>query len=217
MSTPLHVRDLGRYPYADALNLQQELVEERAAGKTPDVLLLVEHDPVYTLGRSAKEENVVMSPADLAARGIELFHVGRGGDVTYHGPGQIVGYPILHLRERGKGVLWHVATLEKILIATLCDFGIEGTTDPRNRGVWIGNEKIAAIGVRVRKQVTMHGFSLNVKVDLSHYGGIVPCGLSDAGVTSMDRLVPDVELDDVKAGVVAYCHKFWDGEGGLPC
>ena len=211
MSYLLQIQDLGRCPYAEALRLQEELLEKRAEGAAPDTLLLVEHDPVYTLGRSGNEAHIVLPESELSSQGIEVFRVGRGGDVTYHGPGQLVGYPILHLRERGKGVLWHVETLEEILIAVLAEFGIEGQTDPRNRGVWIRNEKIAAIGVRIRKQVTMHGFSLNVKVDLSHYEGIVPCGLSDAGVTSMHRLVPEINMDDVKKQVVAHCREAWDG------
>jgi len=210
MAMALDVRDLGRCPYGAALRIQEELVEARAADRAPDTLLLVEHDPVYTLGRSAKDENVIASNEELTVRGIELFRVGRGGDVTYHGPGQLVGYPILHLRQRGQSVLWHVETLEKILIAVLGDFGIQADTDGRNRGAWIGNDKIAAIGVRIRKQVTMHGFALNVRVNLSDYGGIVPCGLSDAGVTSMDRLLPDIEMDAVKERVILHCREFWD-------
>jgi lipoate-protein ligase B len=206
----LDVRDLGRCPYGEALRIQEDLLEARAAGEAPDTLLLVEHDPVYTLGRTAQEGNVILSPEELRKRGIELFQVGRGGDVTYHGPGQLVGYPILHLRERRQGVLWHVETLEKILIDVLADFGIEGGTDSRNRGAWVGNDKIAAIGVRIRKQVTMHGFALNVKVDLADYGGIVPCGLSNAGVTSMHCFLPDIRIEEVKEKVIFRCREEWE-------
>ncbi len=201
-SRPLDVRDLGRRAYRPVLELQRTLVEQRQSGETGDVLLLVEHDPVYTLGRNASQENVLVSDAELQRRGIDLVRVGRGGQVTYHGPGQLVGYPVLHLGAGNRGPVWYVSCLEKVLIACLAEYGVSASTDPQNRGVWVGDEKVAAIGVRITRHVTMHGFALNVTTDLGPYGGIVPCGITDKGVTSLARLVGDVEMSDVKARVV---------------
>jgi len=194
----LVVRDIGRMAYDDALALQESMAEERIEGRIPDTLILVEHDPVYTLGRNATRENIIASGEELADRGIDVKATTRGGEVTYHGPGQVVGYPILHLGElRGK-VLWYVEQLEQVLIDTLGSFGVTGRRDSINRGVWIGDEKIAALGVRVSRKVTMHGFALNVRVALSDYGGIIPCGIAERGVTSMHRLIPDIDVAQVK-------------------
>ncbi len=194
----LSVVDLGRIAYDAALTLQEECVQERVDGTIQDTLILVEHDPVYTLGRNADPSNITATAAQLEAEGIAVRHSTRGGDVTYHGPGQITGYPILSLRERSGGVLWYVETLEQMLMATLAAFGINSTTDPLNRGVWIGPEKIAAIGVRVTRQVTMHGFALNVCVPPERYRGIIPCGIRERGVTSLDRHIPDMTPAAVK-------------------
>lgn len=199
----LEVIDLGRMPFARAYALQEERVAARVAGRVPDTLLLVEHDPVYTLGRNADPRHVHASPAELAARGIDLCRTTRGGEVTYHGPGQLVGYPILRLPGGGKGPVWFVTRLEEALILALRDVGVEGRRDPINRGVWVGSEKIAAIGVRVTRQVTLHGFSLNVCVRLENYAGITPCGIAGRGVTSLDRCVEGVTMDAVKPIVVA--------------
>jgi lipoyl(octanoyl) transferase len=196
------VLDLGRRAYRPCLALQEETVARRQRGEIPDTLLLVEHDPVYTLGRSGKEENVLLQADELARLGIEVIRTGRGGDVTYHGPGQIVGYPIVDLAARGAGVLWYVRALEDILVRTLSDFGVTAAGDARNRGVWVGREKIAAIGVRVTRHVTLHGFALNVRTDLAPYAGIVPCGIRDRGVTSLHRFVPDVTMEAAKRAVV---------------
>jgi lipoyl(octanoyl) transferase len=199
---PLHVRELGLRRYRPVLELQRELVEQRRAGTVPDTLLLVEHEPVYTLGRSAKAEHLLLGEAERARRGIEAVAVGRGGDVTYHGPGQLVGYPILDLGARERGLSWYVTQLEEVLIRTLADFGVAAGRDARNRGVWIGNAKIAAIGVRVTRRVTMHGFALNVNPDLREYDGIVPCGVRDADVTALERCVPGITVHDVKPCLV---------------
>ena len=198
----LHVVDLGLQPYASALRIQEDLVQARKMGTGTDTLLLVEHEPVYTLGRNADIAHVLIAPEELARRGIEVVRTGRGGDVTYHGPGQIVGYPILNLGAIGKGVLGYVESLEHVIIRVLAEFGLTGSTDRVNRGVWIGKNKIAAIGVRVSRQITMHGFSLNVHTDLSYYGHIIPCGLRDKGVTSMHLLTAGVSMEAVKSSVV---------------
>jgi lipoate-protein ligase B len=199
---PLHVHDLGLRRYGPVLERQEALVAQRRAGAIPDTLLLVEHEPVYTLGRSARAEHILVGEAELARRGIDVVSVGRGGDVTYHGPGQLVGYPILDLGARARGLSWYVTQLEAVLIRTLADFGVTAGRDARNRGVWIGNDKIAAIGVRVARRITLHGFALNVDPDLRYYDAIIPCGVRDAGVTALARCVPGITMDAVKPRLV---------------
>ncbi len=172
-------------------------------GEIPDTLLLLEHSPVYTLGRSAEAANMLMTDEALQAAGIAKFETRRGGDVTYHGPGQLVGYPIIHLAEKGLKVLEFVEGIEETLLRTAAAFGIVATRDQRNRGIWIGNDKLAALGIMVSRQVTMHGFALNVNTDLRQYRGIVPCGLQDAGVTSLARVLGrKVEMESVKKNVI---------------
>jgi lipoyl(octanoyl) transferase len=199
----LSVCDLGRdVDYDDAFSRQERLVAQRRDGAAGDTLLLLEHAPVYTLGRNAVASHVVFSPAELAARGIRRVNTTRGGDVTYHGPGQLVGYPILDLGRSSRHVVWYVDNLEKALIETVAGLGIEAQRDSRNRGVWVGNSKLAALGVRVSQGITMHGFALNVNVNLDDYAGIVACGIRDAGVTSMDQVLGHaVPMDTVKAAV----------------
>jgi lipoyl(octanoyl) transferase len=188
MGRELRVCDLRVTAYRDALALQESLLEARTARRIPDVLLLVEHNAVYTLGRNASDDNMLVSEADLAKRGIELIRTGRGGQITYHGPGQLVVYPILHLGDAGLGAQEYISRLEQTIIMTLGKLGIAACTDREHRGVWIAGEKIAAVGVRITRQVTMHGFSLNVNPNLSHYDSIVPCGIRNRGVTSMAKL-----------------------------
>ncbi len=199
----LTVMDLGSGAgYADVLALQERLHARRAAGEIPDTLLLLEHRPVYTLGRSAIEGHVLYSEEALRQAGIERAVTSRGGDVTYHGPGQLVGYPIVHLGDAGLRVLEYVSGLEEVLLRAVAAFGVEAGRDARNRGVWVGDSKLAALGIRVAHQVTMHGFALNVSTRLEDYRGIVACGLRDAGVTSLGLLLgrpPD--MGEVKARV----------------
>ena len=204
----LNVVDWGRCPYRDALARQEEWVAQRQRGEIGDQLVLVEHDPVYTLGRNARDEHVLASSETLAAQGVDLVRVGRGGDVTYHGPGQLVVYPIIDLGAREKRGVWYVGQLENLVMAVLADFGVEGATDRKNRGVWVGDKKIAALGVRVTRGVTMHGFAINVRVDLAAYDAIVPCGIRGKGVTSLDRLVSEVTMAQVKASVVRHADRF---------
>jgi lipoyl(octanoyl) transferase len=197
---PLEVRHLGRVPYAQGLDLQAHLVAERQAGRIPDTLLLLEHDPVFTLGRNARAENVLLSPEALEARGFQLFETGRGGDVTYHGPGQVVGYPILDLSPDRCDVHRYVRDLEEVMIRTCADYGIEAGRVAGMSGAWVGEEKIGAIGVRIARWVTSHGFALNVANDLTPFALIVPCGIRGRGVTSLQRqLGPAVSLADVGA------------------
>jgi lipoyl(octanoyl) transferase len=186
----VHVRRLGRVDYEEALELQQQLVAERKAENIPDQLLLLEHPPTITLGVKARHSrtNIVGSPEELVSAGVEVFETGRGGDVTYHGPGQLVGYPVLDLRPDRCDVHRYVRDLEEVLIRASANFGIEAGRIAGLTGVWVGADKLAAIGVRISRWITSHGFALNVSTDLSHFDLIVPCGIADRGVTSIERL-----------------------------
>ena len=196
--------DIGRRRYIPVLELQEELVAKRKVGDISDTLILVEHEPVFTLGRNAKDENVLLPRKEIEKLGVDVVEIGRGGDVTYHGPGQVVAYPILDLNALGKGVLWYINSLEEIVINVLADFGIEADGGREDRGVWIGDEKIAALGVRITRGVTMHGFALNVKLDMQPYNWIIPCGIPNKGVTSMNLFNPGITVDSVKKSIVSH-------------
>jgi lipoyl(octanoyl) transferase len=182
---PLVLRLLGRIPYAVGLQVQARLVADRQAGTVPDTLLLLEHDPVFTLGRNARREHLLLPEASLREMGFDLFEVGRGGDVTYHGPGQAVGYPILDLAPDRRDVHRYVRDLEEVMIRTCRDFGVDARRIPGLTGVWVQDAKVGAIGVRIARWVTSHGFALNVDPDLSHFRHIVACGIRERGVTSL--------------------------------
>jgi lipoate-protein ligase B len=184
----LFVSDLGTVPYADALDLQRAAARARIDGTLAhDLLLLVEHPPVVTTGRSTKDGNLLLNAAALAQRGIELFDVERGGDVTFHGPGQLVGYPIIDLRIHKEDLHWYLRTVEQVLMDALGDFGIRADRNPGKTGVWTAGRKIASIGVHARQWVTWHGFALNVTTDLSYFDVMVPCGIPDVVMTSVER------------------------------
>lgn len=184
----LWVVDLGLRAYAEALVVQREVAKARITGAIPeDVLLLVEHPPVVTLGRSAKANHLLVSPELLAARGVELFEVERGGDVTLHAPGQLVGYPILDLKRHRKDLHWYLRQVEEALIRGVAPFGIAGERNPGYTGVWTQGRKLASIGVHARDWVTWHGFALNVSTDLTLFDLIVPCGISQVQMTSVCR------------------------------
>lgn len=202
--SPLYVIDLGRMEYDTALELQEGAVAAVAEGRLPDLLLLVEHSPVYTFGRGGREEHLLASPEELARQGATVRRTARGGDVTYHGPGQLVGYPILDLGRQGRDLHRYVRGLEEALIRTLAEFGVPGARLPRLTGVWVGEAKIAAIGVAVRRWVSYHGFALNVSVDLERFGAIIPCGIPDRGVTSLHCLVPDPDWNAVRSAVIRH-------------
>ena len=192
------MRRLGRLSYADGLDLQAQLVARRQAGEVPDTLLLLEHEPVFTLGRSARRENVLLSEEALRERGFALFDTGRGGDVTYHGPGQVVGYPILDLSPDRRDVHRYVRDLEEVMIRTCADYAIPAGRVAGLTGTWVGPDKIGAIGVRIARWVTSHGFAFNVSTDLAPFSLIVPCGIQNRGVTSLERLRGrSVPLDEV--------------------
>lgn len=195
------VLDPGLVPYAEALAIQQQLVEQRKQGLITDRLLFVEHPHVITMGRNGRTENLLASPKVLQAAGIEFHHSNRGGDVTYHGPGQIVGYPIFDLREWKRDVVAYVRALEGAIIDALSEFGLKGERLPGATGVWVGEAKIAAIGVHISRWITYHGFALNATTDLKYFGYIIPCGLTKP-VTSMQALGINVPHREVKAALV---------------
>ncbi len=205
---PVHrllVEHLGLTPYADALEYQRAVAKARISGEIPDdVLLLVEHPPVVTLGRTSKERHLLASPAQLAARGIELFEVERGGDVTFHGPGQLVGYPIIDLKQHRRDLHWYLRTLESALIEALGEFGIPAERNVGFTGVWTQGRKIASIGVHARDWVTWHGFALNVSTDLTYFDTIVPCGIDAVTMTSIARETAGntVDMTRVESAVV---------------
>ena len=179
------IQDLGQRPYQEVWAYQKEIQAKRIAGEIEDTFLMVEHEPVYTLGKNANENHLLQS----RNQSVDVFNIERGGDITFHGPGQLVGYPILDLSNYKKSISWYMRILEQIIIDTVSEFGIEAKRIEGLTGVWVGDEKIAALGVRIRRWVTMHGFSINVNTDLTFYDGIIPCGIFDHGITSMEQLL----------------------------
>ena len=215
MQRCLDVRRLGRIAYADALALQRQLVEERRAGRIDDVLLLVEHPHVLTLGVKGDggRSHILADAEALAAKGVEVHETGRGGDITYHGPGQVVGYPILDLKPDRCDVHRYVRDLEEVLIRTAADFGITAGRVEGLTGVWAGldrRSKLAAIGVRISRWVTSHGFAFNVSTDLSFFDLIVPCGIADRGVTSLEALGCTASTAEVETRLVLHLCRVFD-------
>ena len=204
----LHVERMGRIGYAPMLALQEARHAAVLADEKPDTLFLLEHDPVVTLGKNSGldgADNVKRAPQELAALGIELYRSSRGGDVTYHGPGQIVGYPIIKLRDGEKDIRRYIWNLEEVLIRTCAEYGVLASRVEDLRGVWVGNDKVAAIGVRVARWTTMHGFALNVSTNLAHFDTIVPCGIHGRGVTSLEKLLGrPVALVEVEQHLARY-------------
>jgi len=200
----LEVRRLGTVGYQEAAGLQAQLVEQRRRGEIPDVLLLLQHPAVITLGVKSRNTrtNIVASDAQLADAGVAVFESGRGGDVTYHGPGQLVGYPILDLNPGRRDVHKYVRDVEQALIDAVGTFGIAAERVEGLTGIWAGNEKLAAIGIRISRWITSHGFALNVSTNLSHFDLIVPCGIQGRGVTSMEELLGrPVAVEEVETSV----------------
>ena len=213
------VRDLGRMSYAEALSIQEGIADERKRGQGTDHLLFVEHPHVITIGRNGRESNVLAAPEMLAAKDIGLYESDRGGDVTYHGPGQIVAYPVMDLRQWKRDVGAFVRAIEQTLIDTLDEFGIEAGRIPGLTGVWTGNgtsgddgrAKIAAVGIHLSRWVSTHGWALNVRTDLRYFGYIVPCGLTKP-VTSMERMGVDADPEEVKRTLARHFGKLFDFE-----
>ena len=195
----VQILDLGQKPYKDVWNLQKKMQLKRLNGDIGDVLILVEHDPVYTLGKNANPDHLLQS----RDRSIDVFNIERGGDITFHGPGQLVGYPILDLSNYKKSVSWYMRSLEQLTIDVLYEFKISAKRVEGLTGVWVGDEKIAAQGVRLTKWITMHGFSININTDLSFYDGIIPCGIFNRGVTSMKEILNRTQkMEKVKSLVI---------------
>ena len=193
-----YVLKLGILDYGKAYELQKRLLQEHLQGKGSNFLLLLQHNPVITIGRSGSKGNILVSKSALTAAGIETYEIERGGDVTYHGPGQLTGYPIIDLRKSRKDVHWYLRQLEEVIIRVLAEYGIAGQRMEGYTGVWVGNEKVAAIGIAVRRWITYHGFALNVYPDMSHFDMITPCGITDKGVTSLEQLLGyKVDMDGV--------------------
>jgi len=198
----LQVLDLGKVPYGKAWGFQKALAESRRRGEIGDSLVFVEHPPVLTLGRSWKQQNVLADTLALTEKGVEVYEVERGGDVTYHGPGQVVGYPIVNLADRGRDLHRYLRDLEEVIIRVVGSYGLEAGRKEGLTGVWVGEEKVCAFGVAVRSWVTYHGFALNVNTDLSYFSLINPCGIQDKGVTSLAKLLGYwVDPEEVKAKI----------------
>ena len=191
----IDILDLGLSPFKEVWDLQKELVKKRQNGQIKDTLILAEHEPVYTLGKNANENHILQN----SPRDVKTYQIERGGDVTYHGPGQLVGYPIMDLHNYNKSISCYMRSLEQLIIDTLAEFRVTAERKDGLTGVWVGDEKIAALGVRVTRWITMHGFALNVSPDLTYYSGIIPCGIFEYGVTSMAKqLTDEVAVDSVK-------------------
>ncbi len=204
---------LGTVDYAAAHRLQKELQTKRIAGEVPDTVLLLEHPPVLTMGRSAKEQHIIAQPEVLEARGISVHEVGRGGDVTYHGPGQLVAYPIIDLKPDRRDVRKYMWSLEETMLRTCKDFGLSATRIEGLNGAWIGDRKVGAVGVRISRWVTMHGLALNANSDLSHYDLIVPCGIQDKAVTSISaELGRTIGVPDVADPLARHFAELYDAE-----
>ena len=199
VNTKIDIQDLGKLLYKKTWNYQKELLKKRSNNEINDTLILVEHEPVFTLGKNADENHILQNCPD----NIKTYHIERGGDVTYHGPGQLVGYPILDLRNYKKSISWYMRSLEQVIIDTLFDYNITANRKKGLTGVWCNNEKIAALGVRVSRWITMHGFSLNIDPNLNHYKNIIPCGIFEHGVTSMSGVLnKTVEYEHVKKTII---------------
>ena len=207
------VEQLGRVEYAAALELQRERIVQRKAREIPDTLLLLEHPHVYTLGRNARGENLLVSRERLLSLGAEVFETDRGGDVTYHGPGQLVGYPILDLSQHRRDISWYMRSLEEVFIRVAHDFRIRAHRLEGCPGVWVGDEKLVAMGVHISRWVTSHGFAFNVSTDLSYFDHIVPCGIRNKGVTSLEKLLGrPVDIDWVVDSVLEHFGKLFELE-----
>jgi len=200
-----YILNLGLMDYRKAWDLQHDLWSRRVEGELPDLLLLLEHPHVFTLGRRGNRSHLIVSPEVLEAMKIPIFHVERGGDITYHGPGQMVVYPILDLKDYGYRLIRYIDQLEEVILHVLKDFGIEGRRDPSNRGVWVNSEKIASIGVAVKRWVSFHGFSLNYETDLKYFDLINPCGLVGKKMTTMAKVLGErVSKERLSERIICY-------------
>jgi lipoyl(octanoyl) transferase len=211
--------DLDFIDYKEAWDLQKEFFIQRKNEKISDILFMLQHPHTYTLGKTAKRDHLVGTENYLSENEISVYDIDRGGDITYHGPGQIVGYPIIDLNNWQKDTHKYLRALEEVIIKVCEDYGLSGIRDPKHTGVWIGNRKIAAIGIKVSRWITMHGFAFNINTDLSLYNGIVPCGIFDKEVTSLKKeLGREIDLSEVKTKILNYFSRifFYDTVAMLP-
>lgn len=209
----LLVNSLGLVPYQEAWELQKQLHQARIEGRILDTLLLLQHPPVLTLGRGSRPENILSCQAELKARGVELFEVERGGDVTFHGPGQLVGYPIMDLEPLGRDLHRYLRNLEEVLILTLQEYNIAAQRRKNYTGVWVGEEKIASIGIHVSRWVTRHGFALNVTTDLTYFDLIVPCGIPEVQMTSIEKILGrKIDWESLEENVADYFGEIFQRE-----
>lgn len=196
---------LGSVEYHEAYDLQKAMLASRLRGETPDTILLLEHLPVFTIGKSGKQDNVLVPRTELVEKGISLFFTDRGGDVTYHGPGQLVAYPIMDLKDRNRDLHRYVFDLEEAIIRTLKDYDIDGCRDETHPGVWVEGDEIAAIGLSVKSWITMHGISINVNPNMDHFSLINPCGFTDRHATSMARILSaEIPMEEMMHKFVAH-------------
>lgn len=209
----IKVKDLGVMGYRQAHELQLQCVQDQLAEKDGEQILLLEHPPVFTLGSSGKQDSLLKSAHDILGRGAEIVHTERGGDITYHGPGQLVVYPIVNLRRRKLSVTSFIEMLEEMMLLTVADAGVSANRDSRNRGIWVGDNKIGSVGIRVRHGISFHGLSLNVNLSLEPFAWIRPCGLFGVGVTSLAKeLGRDVAMQEVKENMQRYINNFLSSE-----
>jgi lipoyl(octanoyl) transferase len=209
------VVNLGKIPYDEALQFQERCHAARREGLIGDVILLLEHDPVITFGRSAEADDLLIPVEELERRGIPVRRVNRGGKITCHYPGQLVGYLIVDLEDLGLDIHAFVRSIEDTLVLVLADYGVAGELVRHRRGVWVGNDKVAALGIEVRNQLTLHGFSLNVRENEGIYSFFIPCGIADRGVTALERLVPEglaIDLGEIREGFIRH----WPEVSGKP-
>lgn len=213
----LLVASLDEIDYMEALTMQERLLQLRQQNKVPDIMLLLQHPPTLTLGTRENRHNIITPEVELARQGVKIYKINRGGDVTYHGPGQIVGYPILNLNGYGKSVRVYVNKLEELFIQLLEEeYGITASRDSQYTGVWIGGEKITAIGCAVKRWVTMHGFAFNVNTNLSHFKWINPCGITDRGVTSLQKILGQPQdMRQVNQQVISHFSRVFNCEPEL--
>jgi lipoyl(octanoyl) transferase len=203
--------DLGPSEYESSLSIQNVIVERRKKRQLPDCLIFVEYSPIITLGKSGSINHLLITEEELRKKGIEFYWTNRGGDITYHGPGQLIAYPILDLKDHNRDVGRYLRDLESVIIATLSDFGISGHSNPRATGVWVGEEKLAAIGVRTSQWVTSHGLALNVSTDLAYFDLIIPCGLNSTRVTSMSKILgKEIDISEVKGRFCFHFGRFFE-------
>lgn len=206
-----HVEHFGQIDYAAALELQKQKIAQRKAGEIPDILLLLEHPHVYTFGRNARRENLLAAPERLAKLGAAVYETDRGGDITYHGPGQLVGYPILDLTQHRRDIAWYMRSLEEVFIGVAAEYGLAASRVPGLTGVWVGQDKLVAMGVHISRWITSHGFAFNINTDLRYFEWIVPCGIRGKGVTSLQKLLGEtMDVQDVTKRVVRWFGKVFE-------